>query len=71
MERIWEAHRGKLTGLVIGLLLGLIYLFVGFWKTVGFGAFLLVGYLVGQQLDDRDGLKELLETINPGKWLRK
>ncbi|MDR6224650.1 DUF2273 domain-containing protein [Desmospora profundinema] len=71
MEQLWETHRGRLTGLVIGLILGLIYLIAGFWKAIGFGAFLLAGYLIGQQLDDRDGFKDMLETVNPGKWLRK
>ncbi|PTM58529.1 DUF2273 domain-containing protein [Desmospora activa] len=71
MERIWDTHRGRLIGLVIGVVLGLIYLIVGFWKTVAFGMFVLVGFLIGQQWDDRDGLKEMLESINPGKWLRK
>lgn len=71
MEPIRETHRGRLIGLVIGIVLGLIYLFVGFWKTVVFGMFVLIGFLIGQQLDDRDGLKDMLEMINPGKWLRK
>ncbi|EGK14333.1 DUF2273 domain-containing protein [Kroppenstedtia eburnea] len=71
MDRIWETHGGRIAGLIAGLLFGFIFLFVGFWKTLIFGFFVLSGYGVGQWMDSRGEWREVLEEIVPDKWFRK
>lgn len=53
------------------MLFGFIFLFVGFWKTLIFGFFVLSGYGVGQWMDSRGEWREVLEEIVPDKWFRK
>jgi len=52
-NELWERHRGKLTGLIVGLLLSLIYLFAGFWDMLVVAMILLLGYALGKRADDR------------------
>ncbi|MFC4078221.1 DUF2273 domain-containing protein [Salinithrix halophila] len=71
MDRLWETHRGRMFGIGAGIFLGFIYLIFGLWKTLVFGVFILAGYLIGQWIDSRDDLRELLDSVIPEKWLRK
>ncbi|GGE10370.1 hypothetical protein GCM10011571_09590 [Marinithermofilum abyssi] len=71
LDRLWETHRGRVVGTVVGFVLGLIYLIVGFWKTMVFGLFVGVGFWIGHRMDRRDDVGEVLENIFPDKWFRK
>ncbi|MFD2672770.1 DUF2273 domain-containing protein [Marinicrinis sediminis] len=57
---LWSEHKGKLTGLVAGLLLGIIYLIAGFWDMLVFAFLLAVGYWIGKLKDRGISITELL-----------
>jgi len=71
LERIWKQYGGRLAGIAGGLLFGFIYLFMGLWKTLIFGLFVLAGYVVGHWMDTRENLGDVLESIVPDKWFQK
>lgn len=36
IKHVWENHRGKAVGTLLGIVLGAAILFIGFWKTAVF-----------------------------------
>ncbi len=47
-SNLWNDHRGSIAGLLIGLLLGFIYLIAGFWNMLVFAAIVFIAYLTGK-----------------------
>lgn len=64
-ERIWENHRGKFVGMVLGLVLGTAVLIFGFFKTVFVLLCGLIGLFVGKKIDDQEDLADIVERIVP------
>lgn len=50
-KELWEHHRAKTVGVIVGLILAVIYLIFGFWDMLVFGFIILVGFYVGQKID--------------------
>lgn len=46
-------HKGKLIGAIVGIFLGFIYLFWGFWDMLIFALIVYIGYYVGNRLDHK------------------
>ncbi|CAG7642205.1 DUF2273 domain-containing protein [Paenibacillus allorhizosphaerae] len=51
LEQLWEGHPRKTAGLGIGAVLGIIYLFFGFWHMLIFALIVYTGYYIGKRLD--------------------
>ncbi|WP_339062478.1 DUF2273 domain-containing protein [Tepidibacillus marianensis] len=68
--KLWEEYPGKILGVLIGLLVGFIFLFVGFWKTLVFVGFVAIGLYIGHKLDSRENLHDVLEEILPDKFFK-
>lgn len=49
---ILTEHRGKTIGVTLGLLASILYINLGFWRTILVGLFVLAGYQIGKKLDD-------------------
>jgi uncharacterized membrane protein len=64
-------NKGKLIGTAFGLLLGFVFICVGFWKMLFFALLIGLGFAVGQQVDRPVDMKELLDSILLDKWMRK
>ncbi|MGI6606097.1 MAG: DUF2273 domain-containing protein [Peptococcia bacterium] len=56
-------HRGKVLGLIAGLVFGLMVIKVGFWQTLFITLCLGLGYAIGKRIDDNESLKEVIERI--------
>lgn len=65
---LWENHRGRMLGLTLGLVVGVLFLTLGFFKTI----FLLIcvglGYFIGDKFDNQEELFKLIEKIWPKKY---
>ena len=65
LSELWQTHRGRIAGALSGLTLGVLFLTLGFWRTV----FLLIlatgGYMLGGKVDNKEDLLELLDRILP------
>ena len=65
LAALWQTHRGRITGAALALVIGIMFLIIGFFKTL----FLLVltagGYMLGGKIDNKEDLLELLDKILP------
>lgn len=67
-EMLWNEHRGKCIGTALGFVLGIVYLFNGFWDMIIFASLLALGFYVGLKIDSRENLWEVIDRILPGKF---
>jgi uncharacterized membrane protein len=51
-----EKHRGKAIGILLGLLVALLWIIIGFWKMFFIAICILIGYFVGKRSDDGGSL---------------
>ncbi len=58
-----DGHRGKVIGIILGLLAGLLIIIFGFWKTVFIAICIVVGYIVGKSFDDGSSLNALWRRL--------
>ncbi|MDI6813170.1 MAG: DUF2273 domain-containing protein [Desulfitobacteriaceae bacterium] len=56
-------HPGKLLGTSLGLLFGLLFVLIGFWRALILMAFVVVGFLAGKRYDEHKDLGKWLERI--------
>jgi uncharacterized membrane protein len=56
-------HRGKLIGLLIGLLFAYLVITYGFLITLFVGLCLFIGFTIGKRFDDNESLREVIERI--------
>lgn len=68
-DRGWKEffirYGAKIVGALLGLAAGILFLTVGFWKTLLLLALMLVGWLIGGRMDGRWGyrMKRALRRI--------
>lgn len=56
-------HRGKFFGVLLGVVVGIIILILGFWKTVFLALCGLVGYWIGGISDKKERFTSFLDRI--------
>ena len=63
MVLVWviDNHPGKLIGTTIGLVLGLLMVTLGFWRTLVLTLFALLGFVLGKRQDDYQSITTWLE----------
>mgnify|MGYP001193060076 FL=1 len=57
-RRIWDQYKGRIIFSILGLIIGVLFLTIGFWRTIFLLFITLLGYFIGVVLD-----KRLLETF--------
>jgi len=68
--KLLEEYPGTIIGIGIGILLGLVFLIVGFWKTIIFVGFILLGLSIGKRYDKRENFQDILDDILPDKFFK-
>ena len=60
---VWaiDNHPGKLIGTSIGLVLGLLMVTLGFWRTLVLALFAILGFVLGKRQDDYKTITTWLE----------
>ncbi|MDQ7095791.1 DUF2273 domain-containing protein [Desulfosporosinus sp. PR] len=56
-----EYHPGKFIGTLIGLIVGLLMVTLGFWRTMVLAIFVLLGFVLGKRQDDHQDIIAWLE----------
>jgi uncharacterized membrane protein len=64
----FQQNAGRIVGGAIGLLLGIVYLFFGFFQMFIFGMIVFICYFTGKQRDQKVDLKYVLTQIFPDKF---
>lgn len=54
---------GKSVGAVSGLILGVLILAFGFWKTIVILLFIILGFIIGKMIDDGDSGIDAIKNI--------
>jgi len=58
----------RIFGAVIGLLFGILFLIIGFWKSVALAFFIFIGWFVGKMMDDKEDWRDVIEKLVPPKY---
>jgi uncharacterized membrane protein len=56
-------HKGKLIGVVIGLVFGLLTITVGFWSAFFLAICIAVGYFFGRRADNSEDFTSLIKRF--------
>lgn len=56
-------HKGKVIGISLGLLFGLLTVLIGFWKTFFVSLCIVIGYIIGKKIDDNDRVREIINRF--------
>ncbi len=56
-------HQGKVLGIAIGLVFGLLVIIIGFLQTVFLACCIYIGYIIGKRVDDNENIRDLVERI--------
>lgn len=57
---LFNNHRGKFVGTLVGFVFAILVLLVGFWRTFFIACCVGVGYIIGKRFDDDDSLSDLI-----------
>jgi uncharacterized membrane protein len=60
---LMDRHRGATAGVVVGLLVGLLFIVFGFWKTILIAICILFGYFIGKRFDEEGSLSALWRRL--------
>ncbi|MGE5551789.1 MAG: DUF2273 domain-containing protein [Bacteroidota bacterium] len=58
-------RKGRIAGACLGLLVGMLWVTLGWWKAAIFLFCVILGYFIGLRVDRRDSWREILEKILP------
>jgi uncharacterized membrane protein len=65
---IFRNNRGKSIGAIIGFIVALSAITIGFFKTLFIVICILLGYFVGKKIDNKESIIEVIERILPDGW---
>ena len=63
--KIFEEHQGKVIGSIIGFIISMMVLLIGFFKTLFIIGCILIGFYIGKRIDNRENISEILDRILP------
>jgi uncharacterized membrane protein len=60
---IFEQHRGKAIGVVLGLLASILFINYGFWRTIFIIMCIALGFFIGKELDEKKNFEQWLKRM--------
>lgn len=70
LEEIWQQHSGKIVGVTIGFILGVLILIFGFFQTLFVLLCVIAGYIVGKRIDEKEDIMDILDKLLPPGYHR-
>lgn len=70
IKEIWQEHGGKLAGIAIGFIFGVLVLFFGFFQTLFVCICAGAGFVVGKRIDEKEDLMNILDKLLPPSYHR-
>lgn len=64
-NNLWKNYRGRLIGSLFGLIVGAMFLILGFLKTFFLLICIVGGFFIGNKLDKKEDLLEWLDRLLP------
>ena len=65
LQNLWENYRGRLVGSLFGLIIGAMFLILGFFQTIFLLICITAGYLLGKRIDNKEDLMDVLDRLLP------
>lgn len=65
MQNLWENYRGRMIGAAFGLIIGAMFLILGFFQTIFLLICITAGYLLGKRIDNKEDLMDVLDRLLP------
>ena len=60
---ILNNHKGKLFGILGGLLFSILVLFIGILQTIFIACCVVIGYIIGKRIDESENLRDTVERF--------
>ena len=60
---IFEQHRGKAIGILLGLLASILFISYGFWRTIFIVVCIALGFFIGKEIDENKNFDQWLKQI--------
>jgi uncharacterized membrane protein len=60
---IFEQHRGKAIGILLGLLASILFISYGFWRTIFIIVCIALGFFIGKEIDENKNFDQWLKQI--------
>lgn len=70
VREIWQHHSGKISGVTIGFVLGVLIITFGFFETLFVLLCVIAGYVVGKRIDEKEDLSDILDKLLPPGYHR-
>ncbi len=70
LEEIWQHHSGKIVGVAIGFILGVLVITFGFFQTLFVLLCVIAGYIVGKRIDEKEDIMDILDKLLPPGYHR-
>lgn len=61
--QLLDRHPGKVIGMLLGFVAGLIVVLLGFWRSVLLALFVLAGFYFGKRHDEHQDFSQFLERF--------
>jgi uncharacterized membrane protein len=65
---IFSKNEGKFIGAISGLLVGILILWIGFFKSVFIVICILLGYYIGKKKDNKENIFVIIEKLINRGW---
>jgi len=56
-------HRGKVIGVLLGLLASILFISYGFWRTIFIIFCIFIGYFIGKKIDDNTNIEAWIKKF--------
>lgn len=70
IRELWQNYRGRVLCSIFGLLVGVSFIWLGFFKTIFLILCLSLGFFLGNKLDKKEDLLEWLDRLLPQDYHR-
>jgi len=60
---LWQEHRGKTVGVILGPVASILFVTFGFWRTIFIIICLSIGFWIGKRVDEHHSFNNWLDTF--------
>lgn len=64
----YKCNKGKVNGVIIGLLFAILVISIGFFKTLFLAICVFIGYYIGKKSDNNESIIEILQRFIHNGW---
>jgi len=69
-EEIWQQHSGKIVGVALGFIFGVLIICFGFFHTLFVMLCVAAGFIIGKRIDEKEDILEILDKLLPPGYHR-